>query len=1184
VILQGFKSYRDQTILEPFSPHHNVIVGRNGSGKSNLFWAIRFALNDAYTSMSREERQSLLHEGPGPAALSAYVEIVFDNSDNRFPTGLSETLLRRTIGLKKDEFSLDRKAATKTEVASLLESAGFSPSNPYYIVPQGRITALCHDQDSQRFQLIKEIAGTQVYETKKSESIKLMDETQLKKEKIHLLMKFIEDRLDVLAKEKDTLEQFTTLDKEKKCLEYAMLVKELNQSGLELDQLNDQKASVDQEKIQLLENLNAVEYKLQETEAEEKKIKEQVSMHQYEKESLRSELAQVVESIGHFQFQLQEAKTLSTSSGATLSEREQHQLNLEIESQKSQLNQLKPQLRELLDKQTLLQSQIDQVEWQRTSLIQLQSAETLALHQSFLKKEFRKLEKTLPELHEKYESLLSKEKTTQEHLLQLRQELDHLSTSSTKDSPSSSQTSSTWTHLKHQRDQLSEQRKDAWREEAKAETTYANLKETVHHLERSIFAMMDRSTALGLQSIQTLVQQQSIQGVHGPLYTLMDVPEPFRLAVEVVAGSSLFNIVVDNDQVASTLLKAMQTFKQGQSGRVTFMPLNRLTTKDTLMLPGDVSQGEEVLPMLDQIEFDPMLRPAFQQVFGKALICPDLDLATKVSKETGFTVVTLQGDRVDKRGALSGGYMDIKQSRLESALAHRKALVSMQQAEKQVAHIKQRILGLDQQITGVLSKFHEFQSSSKFDLDPEMVLKQFKMKQKQIQQAETSLLQLQKQRDQLQREAELTQVQIKDHQAALATSLSKLTSEEAQSQLRQFEASLTQIKRQLLELEKEKTPLETEIHRLETSLHHHLLPKKLLALQPSSKPLQPILLPPIPVLEKDLLEAQKRLQRLETQLEQLDLDLSQLLSEFERLQPIVSIEKQKVLQQQRQLETHALQYTRFLQQRKWLMEKQEDIQHKIRSLGALPDDFQKYQHDPTDRLTRALQKVQKQLQPFGHVNKRAYEQFQHFSHQRSSLQSKKRELDESEKSIQDLMHVLDQRKDEALDRTFQSVATHFANVWEQLVPQGQGTLTLHAQSEGGRGGGVAIKVRFDSSTTYLRMQQLSGGQKSLVALSLIFAIQQCDPAPFYLFDEIDANLDPAYRHAVAHLLYQLSRKAQFIITTFRSELLDQADQFYGVSFVQKASHVQKIEKQEALGFVESSTVPIVPEEEGHDEE
>jgi structural maintenance of chromosome 3 (chondroitin sulfate proteoglycan 6) len=117
--------------------------------------------------------------------------------------------------------------------------------------------------------------------------------------------------------------------------------------------------------------------------------------------------------------------------------------------------------------------------------------------------------------------------------------------------------------------------------------------------------------------------------------------------------------------------------------------------------------------------------------------------------------------------------------------------------------------------------------------------------------------------------------------------------------------------------------------------------------------------------------------------------------------------------------------------------------------------------------------------------------------------------------------------------------------------------------------GVGIQVSFNSRTDEgLLMQQLSGGQKSLVALALIFAIQKCDPAPFYLFDEIDANLDPAYRFTVANMINELSENAQFICTTFRPELIDFGDKFYGVSFKDRISSIDTITKDDAMQFVE----------------
>lgn len=215
ITIQGFKSYRDQVAVDPFSPGLNVVVGRNGSGKSNFFSAIRFVLSDAYTSMSREERQGLLHDSSTSTSttLSAYVEIVFDNTDGRFPTNGEEVILRRTIGLKKDEYSIDRRSASKADIANLLEAAGFSRANPYYIVPQGRITHLTNIKDSERLNLLKEVAGTRVYETRRAESLKLMNDTDSKRTKIEDLLKYIEERLAELDEEREELKNYYDQDK-----------------------------------------------------------------------------------------------------------------------------------------------------------------------------------------------------------------------------------------------------------------------------------------------------------------------------------------------------------------------------------------------------------------------------------------------------------------------------------------------------------------------------------------------------------------------------------------------------------------------------------------------------------------------------------------------------------------------------------------------------------------------------------------------------------------------------------------------------------------------------------------------------------------------------------------------------------------------------------------------------------
>ena len=186
------------------------------------------------------------------------MEIVFDNSDSRFPTGRDELILRRTIGLKKDEYSLDKKSASKADVMNLLESAGFSKSNPYYIVPQGRvrshcpshhvdinasplnqITALTNAKDHERLALLKEVAGTKVYENRRAESLRIMAETDAKRSKIKDLLDYIESRLAELEEEKEELKEFQEKDKERRCLEYALYQRELEEVGGALEEIEE---------------------------------------------------------------------------------------------------------------------------------------------------------------------------------------------------------------------------------------------------------------------------------------------------------------------------------------------------------------------------------------------------------------------------------------------------------------------------------------------------------------------------------------------------------------------------------------------------------------------------------------------------------------------------------------------------------------------------------------------------------------------------------------------------------------------------------------------------------------------------------------------------------------------------------------------------------------------------------
>lgn len=291
-------------------------------------------------------------------------------------------------------------------------------------------------------------------------------------------------------------------------------------------------------------------------------------------------------------------------------------------------------------------------------------------------------------------------------------------------------------------------------------------------------------------------------------------------------------------------------------------------------------------------------------------------------------------------------------------------------------------------------------------------------------------------------------------------------------------------------------------------------------------------------------------------------------------------------EQAAQLQQEEYTVERILSKRAQLLQEKETCMRKVRELGAVPQEaFERFHGQSGKDLYQRLQSCTEQLKKYGHVNKKALDQFVSFSDQREQLVQRKAELDASENAIHELISVLDQRKDEAIERTFKQVAKNFSEVFSELVPIGKAALVMlrketaetaadetsprpsTARIEGYSG--VTIRVSFNAASgeTHM-MQQLSGGQKSLVALALIFAIQRCDPAPFYLFDEIDQALDAAHRTAVAAMIHRLSEKAQFITTTFRPELLANADKFYAITYRNKVSHIDCVDRAAALEFIE----------------
>ncbi|CAO3632520.1 unnamed protein product [Mucor fragilis] len=1183
VIIQGFKSYKDQTVIDPFSPKHNVIVGRNGSGKSNFFAAIRFVLGDAYQTLTKEERQALLHEGVGTAIISAYVEIIFDNADNRFPTGKERVVLRRSIGLTLDEYSLDGKATSKSDVNSFLESAGFSRANPYYIVPQGRVTSLTTAKDEDRLKLIKEIAGTRVYEQKRQESNKLIQETESKREKIDQVLVYIEDRLAELEAEKEELSEFQEIDKDRRAIEYKILTRESASANRKLDDLEEERRRHISTSDGLRESYAKNENTVQQHTTKLREIQQNVQLYEAEKKDLQDEREYLMKERAQLELTVKdlEDSQMSEDQYKAVMETQLKQVEDEISAKQAQVDEIKPQYTELTQKAQQLRVQLRTLQAQQQHIYAKQARASKFANKSerdaWLNSQIQDITNNLTTRQQQLANLEAEKTSAEQDLLLKARSIQEIRTKNRSRYEQREKLANEEIQLKLERDEATEARKALWREEARMDSLLRNCKDEIHKAERTLAHSMDKNTSMGLAAVHRIAREHGIsERVYGPVSELFEVIPALETAVEVAVGAALFQVVVDTDDTASTLLEAMGNQK---SGRITFIPLNRVKPRQV-----EYPQTDEATPLIGQLQYDAKYQKAFEQVFGGIILSRTLEVATSLAKTHQLTVVTAEGDRVDGRGAITGGYIDTKRSRLNAAKKFRTWQTKLEQEQQRGQEIKQQIVDMDQKVTRIVSHLQ--------------VLEAKKKKLQFVDEAQNMEAKLRKEEDLLRSlvtqknralenirvHGQLLEKQLASYQNELASEPSQLLLAEEQEILTRNTATIEQVGRELTATRSMRLQIEERIQALTDSLNNDLLRKKEELRSKKDRVLTHGSLDDLKRSKYELKSVTKKLVELSKRIGELDNQIDQLHEDDVKIHTVLdqSVEIQRRISQAMGNEEKRLEEN--LLKRSLLQQKKEECNAIIRDLGFLPDEaFEKYNNYKLEKLLRRLHRANEKLKKFSHVNKKASEQYGRFTKQREQLKSRKAELDQTHESIGALIESLDRRKNEAIERTFHNVAGNFAKIFELLVPAGKGELVMRSDTQDmdvdgantssvDRYIGVSIKVSFNSkSDEGMIMQQLSGGQKSLVALALIFSIQRCDPAPFYLFDEIDANLDAQYRTAVADIIHKMSENAQFITTTFRPELLANADKFYGVTFYGKVSRIHAILKENALGFVEQES-------------
>ena len=532
--------------------------------------------------MSREERQALLHEGVSTTTtLSAYVEIVFDNSDNRFPTGHEEVIIRRTIGLKKDEYSLDKKSVNKADIMNLLESAGFSKSNPYYIVPQGRITALTNAKDPERLTLLKEVAGTNVYEQRRAESLKIMAETDSKRAKINELLEYIDSRLSSLEEEKEELKEYQDKDKERRCLEYALYQRELEEVGEALEDIEEERKGEVHGANVRREQFSEREKEIQDVERKIGEEKHGLQNLALSRQDAQAELTDLIRSRTELECTLDDIKVAaarSTGDKDTLLT-ELQSLEEAVTDREAALQAIFPEWETARVTETTEKRALDEANSRLSALYakrgRASKFRTRAERDKYLKGEIKSMEEYQLTQAQALETAKSNLDSLRSAKNEQETRLASFQTKVTDGRTRSAELTEQLSALKDQQSELTERRKELWREDTKLESIVSRAADELRTAERVLTSMLDKDTGMGLRAVDKIKERDGLDGVYGPLFRLFEVTDPrFNTAIEQTAGNRCDFCLIDAYiRLMNRLLSAFST----SSSTLTTQPPSYLT-------------------------------------------------------------------------------------------------------------------------------------------------------------------------------------------------------------------------------------------------------------------------------------------------------------------------------------------------------------------------------------------------------------------------------------------------------------------------------------------------------------------------------------------------------------------------------------------------------------------------------
>jgi chromosome segregation protein len=1158
IVLKGFKSFGKRTISLRFSNGLTTVVGANGSGKSNVLDAICFTLGILSAKFVRAGSFSdLIYNPASPStekpAEYARVTLHFDNSDRKIPIDTDDIVMSRQVDRQGHGlYRLNGRLTTRTEIMDILSMVGIDPEG-YNIVPQGELARIIRLSQEERRQLIEKIAGIATYDEKRERALKELEEVNQNLQRVNDLVRLVKEDFERLEKEKDGAMRWIAIDKEIKNLQGSLVQTQLIRAKLSLDEvlkkLEAKKSQSDKLKIDqdnttnihdtLSERITEVERSLagreSELDAAQSKIlelRQQLSETGNTSNLLQEKIRTNSSQLKSLEEKLPNLKriTENTWNEIKLLDDRKKSLLKTIEDQTETIKELSTQIsgldKEFDKKREQLDSVVSNINESNSELERNNARlQILAREKTYMQQEISKLTKLKEDSETSHTAVKG-----EIQLLRKDQEesMDKLKTAQAETERLSEELSSTKKQLEETEAIIKRIRDELIRIHARMDV----LREVRMHLSHGRRA--------AITEILRLKNQEGFHGIYGIVADLIKVSPEYSTAIESSAGYRLSYVVTKTEDEVARLIEFL---KKNQTGRASFLPLGSLKKESPIECPKE----KGVIGFAkDLITYDKEIELAIDYVFGKTLVVRDLEVARSL-KHTQLRRVTLDGDIIESAGLITGGFY-----RRGKQAGEGLSIPRLQEELKGIEETRRTLSDRLQKLNSLKTDSSESINTNERRLEVTAIqLSEKSTKTKELQQTINGTMdELESKGNRLEEiSKEMTDLENKIED--LKSHMSELVSQEQNLRTLLDTSEASKIGMIIKNKESELARLNDELKKIEILIAQNM--GKIEQLTPQTEETKRL----IDEVRSLIPSLQSELETKQTKLDAINEQLASVTNEREHMKNDVDAFKRELIERKaasresaKKLNATREEINTLQMDISGLTARKEDLESEIASADKRIKEFPESQLTLTqeadeEEISERIHLLKEEQTALGNVNMKAIEQCNSTKSKYDEATSRRDKVLQEKTAILEFMEKLEREKIKKFMETFNDISNNFREIFNYLAPTIRAELTIENPNQPLLGG-IAIKVR-TAGMEVANIEALSGGEKSLTALALIFAIQKHQPAPFYVLDEIDAFLDEVNAVRVADLLKELSKNSQFIVVTLKQAVMARSDSLIGIS-------------------------------------